>query len=43
MEKIIFIGGIGSGKTYLTEAIISQNGGVILHPMLKKQLILQAL
>ncbi|MCS3175151.1 hypothetical protein NXU87_03395 [Candidatus Bacteroides intestinigallinarum] len=42
MEKIIFIGGIGSGKTYLTEAIISQNGGVILHPMLKKQLILQA-
>ena len=27
MEKIIFIGGIGSGKTYLTEAIISQNGG----------------
>lgn len=42
MEKIIFIGGIGSGKTYLAEAIVSQNRGVILHPNLKKQYIREA-
>lgn len=42
MEKIIFIGGMGSGKTYLAEAIVSQNRGVILHPHTKKQYIREA-
>ena len=42
MEKIIFIGGRGSGKTYLTEAIISQNRVVVLHPHTKKQYINKA-